>query len=146
MQNIRVDEDGNQRCWNCGGKNFTLKRTFRSKVLFGVGALLTHKKLKCQLCGEYNQTGAAEPFTGAHNQRLATMYGTEPPPAPTQESEPETESVQQPIAPTKPTTPRRRRAKAAAVSLKTCPSCGAQVPVTHTKCRQCSADLGTTEK
>ena len=33
MENIRIDLDGNQRCWNCGGKNcFTLKRPFRSKV------------------------------------------------------------------------------------------------------------------
>jgi hypothetical protein len=72
MKNIRIDPEGNQRCWNCGGQNcFTLKRTFRSKVLFGVGALLADKKLKCQLCGEYNQTGSAEPFEGPDNQRLA---------------------------------------------------------------------------
>jgi hypothetical protein len=77
MENIRVDQEGNQRCWNCGGKNcFTLKRTFRSKLLLGVGALLTDKKLKCQMCGEYNLTGNAEPFTAAHNQRLAKKYGT----------------------------------------------------------------------
>jgi len=77
MKNVCVDSEGNQRCWNCGGKNsFTLKRTFRSKLLFGVGALLTNKKLKCQMCGEYNQTGNAEPFTAAHNQRLAKKYGT----------------------------------------------------------------------
>ena len=78
MENIRVDSDGNQRCWNCGGKNsFVLKRTLRSKLLFGVGALLTNKKLKCNFCGEYNQTGSAEPFAGPRNQRLAKKFGTD---------------------------------------------------------------------
>jgi hypothetical protein len=78
MENIRVDPEGNQRCWNCGGKNcFVSKRTFRSKLLLGVGALLTQKKLKCQMCGEYNQTGSAEPFKGPHNQRLAKKFGTD---------------------------------------------------------------------
>jgi hypothetical protein len=62
MQDVRVDEAGDFRCWNCGGKNFISKRTARAKVAVGVGALLTHKKLKCQACGEYNQTGAAKPF------------------------------------------------------------------------------------
>ncbi len=64
MQDIRIDDEGNQRCWKCGGKNFDEKRTFRSKATLGVGALLTHKKLKCLKCGEYNQTGNAKPFTG----------------------------------------------------------------------------------
>jgi hypothetical protein len=65
MQDIRIDENGDFRCWKCGGKNFDEKRTLRSKAAFGVGALLTHKKLKCQSCGEYNQTGDAKPFIGA---------------------------------------------------------------------------------
>jgi hypothetical protein len=30
MQDIRIDDEGNQRCWNCGGKNFDEKRTFRA--------------------------------------------------------------------------------------------------------------------
>ena len=34
----------------------------RAKLLVGVGALLTEKKLKCQTCGEYNDTGNAQPF------------------------------------------------------------------------------------
>src|SRR4051794_16088470 len=63
MRNVRVDENGEFRCWKCGGKNFTLKRTFRSKVLVGVGALLTKKKLKCHTCGEFNDTGSAKPYT-----------------------------------------------------------------------------------
>jgi hypothetical protein len=64
MQDIRIDDEGNFRCWKCGGKNFDEKRTFRSKAALGVGALLTHKKLKCLGCGEYNDTGNAKPFTG----------------------------------------------------------------------------------
>ena len=47
-------------CWKCGtADRFTEKRTLRSKAAFGVAALLTHKKLKCLVCGKYNQTGNA---------------------------------------------------------------------------------------
>jgi hypothetical protein len=52
MKNVRVDSDGELRCWNCGNRSLLAKRTFRSKMLVGVGALLTKKKLKCQTCGE----------------------------------------------------------------------------------------------
>lgn len=65
MQDIRIDETGAHRCWKCGGRNFDHKRTFRSKASLGVGAVLTHKKLKCQDCGEYNDTGHAKPFDSA---------------------------------------------------------------------------------
>lgn len=58
---------------NAGGKNFDEKRTFRAKAAIGVGALLTHKKLKCQDCGEYNQTGNAKPFTGPAGDRRQRM-------------------------------------------------------------------------
>ncbi len=64
MNNIRIDADGTPRCWNCGSKALTEKRTFRSKAAVGVGALLTKKKLKCQRCGEYNDTGNGKPWTG----------------------------------------------------------------------------------
>ncbi len=70
MKDIQVDSQGNLHCWKCGGNSFLSKRTLRSKVVFGVGALLTHKKLKCQLCGEYNQTGNAKPFKESHGSRL----------------------------------------------------------------------------
>ena len=69
MKDVRVDSDGDLRCWNCGNKGLLAKRTFRSKALVGVGALLTKKKLKCQTCGEYNDTGAAKPFTGPKDSR-----------------------------------------------------------------------------
>jgi hypothetical protein len=98
MKDVRVDSDGELRCWNCGGKNFLAKRTGRAHVVAyvtaGVGALATKKKLKCQLCGEYNQVGDAKPFNGPVNtkyraqwekeQRVAqplTVFRTTPPPA-----------------------------------------------------------------
>lgn len=62
MKDIRVDDDGELRCWNCGSKGLLPKRTARSKVAFGVGALATKKKLKCMVCGEYNATGNAKPY------------------------------------------------------------------------------------
>ena len=64
MENIRIDDNGVPRCWNCGSKGLTEKRTLRSKVMVGVGALLTKKKLKCQRCGEYNDTGNGKPYNG----------------------------------------------------------------------------------
>ncbi len=57
MKNVKMDENGEARCWNCGGKSFRQKRTFRSKVAVGVGALLTKKKLQCNQCGKYNDVG-----------------------------------------------------------------------------------------
>ena len=72
MKNIRIDQDGNLRCWKCGASGDALlyKRTARSKVLFGVGALATKKKIKCQVCGEYNDTGNAEPWAGTPAEQL----------------------------------------------------------------------------
>lgn len=64
MKDVRVDSEGALRCWNCGNTGLLAKRTLRSKMLVGVGALLTKKKLKCQTCDEYNDTGNAKPFTG----------------------------------------------------------------------------------
>lgn len=58
-----IDDDGNHRCAKCGGRNFTLKRTRRSKVMFGVGALATQKKKRCQDCGTYNTLGDPQPFS-----------------------------------------------------------------------------------
>lgn len=64
MLNIQIDDAGTLHCAKCGATSFTQKRTFASKAVLGVGALLTSKKLKCQACGTYNQTGNAKPFTG----------------------------------------------------------------------------------
>lgn len=88
MKDIRIDTDGNQRCWNCGSKSFTQKRTFRAKALGGVSGvvtlgvaaaatpLVTKKKLKCQACDEYNDVGSAKPWTGPSNVKLAKKFGT----------------------------------------------------------------------
>lgn len=74
MKDIRVDSDGEMRCWNCGNKGFKSKRTLRSKVMVGVGALLTKKKLKCETCGEYNDTGGAKPFTGPESRKWRKVW------------------------------------------------------------------------
>ena len=77
MKNVRVDSDGELRCWNCGNRSLLAKRTFRSKVLVGVGALLTKKKLKCQTCGEYSDTGNAQPFTGPEARKWRRAWEKE---------------------------------------------------------------------
>lgn len=60
---------------------FEAKRTFRAKATFGIGALLTHKKLKCIACGHYNQVGNAQTDAPTHNvtRQAGNMAG--PPPA-----------------------------------------------------------------
>ena len=77
MKDVRLDQDGELRCWNCGAKGFTEKRTFRSKALVGVGALLTKKKLKCQVCGEYNDAGNAQPYVGPAARKYRKAYEAE---------------------------------------------------------------------
>jgi DNA-directed RNA polymerase subunit RPC12/RpoP len=77
MKNVRIDQDANLRCWNCGGKGFTEKRTTRSKVMVGVGALVTKKKLKCQVCGEYNDTGNAQPYDGPAARKYRKQWEAE---------------------------------------------------------------------
>lgn len=78
MKDIRIDEDGENRCWNCGGKNFVAKRTGRAHIAgyltVGIGALATKKKLKCHTCGEYNDTGSAKPFTGPEDKKYRKMW------------------------------------------------------------------------
>lgn len=66
---VRVDSDGDLRCWNCGGKSFTEKRTGTAKVVVGFGALLTRKKLRCHTCGAYNRSGNAKPWTGPRGRK-----------------------------------------------------------------------------
>lgn len=75
MKDIRIDNQGRQRCWHCGGTNFNLKRTVRSKMVVGVGAMATKKKLKCLSCGEFNDVGSAKPYTGPKSKRAAKKSG-----------------------------------------------------------------------
>jgi hypothetical protein len=85
MRDVKIDSDGALRCWNCGGKNFDSKRTGRSKLLVGVGTLATKRKLKCQVCGEYNQTGNAKPYSAPASRKYrkaeAKRTPATPPPA-----------------------------------------------------------------
>lgn len=76
MKDIRIDDQGRQRCWNCGGLTFDHKRTARSKAMT-VGALATKKKLKCQSCGEYNDVGNAKRYRGPVSKRAAIKAGTD---------------------------------------------------------------------
>lgn len=76
MRNVRMDTAGVLRCWKCGSAAFKSKRTLRSKMVVGVGALVTKKKLKCEACGEYNDTGNAQPYKGPASARLGKKYGT----------------------------------------------------------------------
>ena len=77
MKDIRIDSDGSPRCWNCGARGFTEKRTLRSKALVGVGALLTKKKMKCQQCGEYNDTGNGKPWDGPAGRKYRKAWEAE---------------------------------------------------------------------
>lgn len=74
MKNVRVDAEGEFRCWNCGNKGLIAKRTLRSKALVGVGALLTKKKLKCQTCGVYNDVGNAKPFVAPEGRKWRKQW------------------------------------------------------------------------
>jgi protocatechuate 3,4-dioxygenase beta subunit len=46
-------------------------------MLVGVGALLTKRKLKCQTCGEYNDTGNAQPFKGPEARKWRKAWEKE---------------------------------------------------------------------
>ena len=86
MKNVRIDDNAELRCWHCGGKSFTEKRTARSKwltVLLGILTvgiwliilvLFTKKKLKCQSCGEYNDPGNAKPFEGPEGRKYRSQW------------------------------------------------------------------------
>lgn len=76
MRDIRVDTNGELRCWYCGCQQFTHKRTMKSKLAFGVGALATKKKMKCQVCNQYNDVGTAKPYKGPASKRLGRKFGT----------------------------------------------------------------------
>jgi hypothetical protein len=54
MNDVRIDEYGEQRCWSCGAEGFTVSRPRWIWLLLGPSALMTKKKLKCQSCGKYN--------------------------------------------------------------------------------------------
>ena len=78
MKNTRFDVDGTPRCWNCGSRVFTEKRTFRSKVMgLGVGSLATKKKMRCQRCGKNNDPGNGQPYDGPASRRYRNEWKAE---------------------------------------------------------------------
>ncbi len=79
FDDIRIDDNGDQRCWNCGGKQFTLKRSKRAKAGLGAAALLAAKHNKCQSCGVYNILGNAKKFTGSQKDHDAVALQPPPP-------------------------------------------------------------------
>lgn len=98
MQDVRIDDQGRQRCFNCGGFNFTQQRTTRSKVAFGIGALLANQKLRCVRCGEYNDTGSGKPYSGPAGRKYRTEWLSE-------QSASFVTSPPHEVAPTEPPTP-----------------------------------------
>jgi Zn finger protein HypA/HybF involved in hydrogenase expression len=62
MRDILIDQTGQLRCPKCGGRNFDAQRSLKAKVMFGVGALLAPKRLKCLNCGEMSKGGNAQPW------------------------------------------------------------------------------------
>jgi hypothetical protein len=119
VKDVRLDSSGRQRCWNCGGFNFTQQRTTRSKVAFGLSAALSKAKLRCVRCGEYNDVGSATPYTGPASRKYAAEWkaeqaapsaSTRPAPAPsvTFPQAPSTPSPPSPVVPA-PTAPHALR-------------------------------------
>jgi hypothetical protein len=45
--------------------------------MVGVGALVTKKKLKCQRCGEYNDTGNGKPYEGPAGRKYKKEWKAE---------------------------------------------------------------------
>jgi hypothetical protein len=60
MRAVRVDQYGELHCWNCLSTNFERTRTVRSTVISAVGGRDSKKRLKCLVCGEYNDVGNAK--------------------------------------------------------------------------------------
>ncbi|WLP90260.1 hypothetical protein [Gordonia sp. NB41Y] len=90
MDDIQIDDAGNLRCSHCGGRNFSEKRTRRSKVI-GVSAgvatvgiagaaapLVAKKKLYCQACGTYNKMGNAQPYSPKASKAAAPVKKQSP--------------------------------------------------------------------
>lgn len=77
MKDLRIDPWGRQRCWNCGGINFTTRRTARSWVWLGPFALLTKPKQRCNRCSAYNDVGSAQPYNGPADKRYQLEFERE---------------------------------------------------------------------
>jgi hypothetical protein len=63
MRVVGVDKDGRQRCWFCGGLEFTSARITRETVVLGIHANVTRPMLQCAHCGECSGLGRDVQFT-----------------------------------------------------------------------------------
>ena len=59
MRIVAIDKDGHQRCWWCGGLEFTQARITRETIVLGIHANVNKPTLRCAHCGEYNDIGRA---------------------------------------------------------------------------------------
>ena len=58
MRVVGVDKEGRQRCWWCGGLEFTAARMTRETVVLGIRANVTRPTLRCAHCGECSDLGS----------------------------------------------------------------------------------------
>lgn len=77
MRDVRIDDDGELRCWKCGCAQLQSGRTRRSWVLLGLSALATKSKFRCARCGAYNQVGHGKPYRGPLNLRYRHEWKAE---------------------------------------------------------------------
>jgi hypothetical protein len=77
VKDVRIDEAGVLRCWNCGSDRLTPRRTTRSKFMLGVWSLLKEPKLRCQVCDEYSDTGHAKPYEGPESRKYRKAFEAE---------------------------------------------------------------------
>ena len=54
MHIVGIDKDGNQRCWWCGGQEFTRARVTPETIVLGVPVATAKPTLRCAHCGEHN--------------------------------------------------------------------------------------------
>lgn len=66
MKETTVDKEGRVRCPECGGSDFSDKRTGKAKLggvlTLGVGVAVMPKRLKCRGCGTNLRRGRGKPF------------------------------------------------------------------------------------
>lgn len=64
MKNVRIDENSEMRCWNCGGEGFTEKRTARSKTAVGVGSWPLRRSSNARPAGSTRTLTTLSPSQG----------------------------------------------------------------------------------
>ncbi len=69
MRVVGVDKEGRQRCWFCGGLEFTAAQMTREKIVQGIYSTVTGPAVRCAHCGEYSDTRREGEFTRAADSR-----------------------------------------------------------------------------